>query len=131
MANEKVLVVDDDNIIRHMILRYLQQKGYFALAANDGQRAYELIKKEKFDVLIVDIIMPKMGGIDFIEKVRELGSDAVIIVLSSTDNIEDAIKVMREGKIYDFLRKTSTDVEQLDLIISKALAHRSSTKKSQ
>jgi diguanylate cyclase (GGDEF)-like protein len=124
MANEKILVVDDDNLTRYIIVRYLRQKGYNVLEARDGQSASELVKNEKFDVLIVDLIMPKMSGIDFITKVRESDLEAEIIALSATDKIDDVIQVMRDGKVYDFLRKSATDLEYLDVVISKALERR-------
>lgn len=89
MAN--ILVCDDDKMITEAISIYLQQEGYHIFKAYDGIEAIELIKKEQIDLLIIDVMMPRLDGIHAILKIREFASIPILVLSAKT---EDADKIL-------------------------------------
>lgn len=69
--NEKILIVDDDDKIQNLISIYLQNEGYKTIKANDAMEALNHLKENDFDLIILDIMMPKMDGIEACMKIRE------------------------------------------------------------
>ena len=96
----RILIVDDVTSIRNMLNQYFTRQGWTVLEAADGNEALQLLEKEDFDVILTDIAMPGMGGVTFLEKVKESGKDVSIIVMSATDySTEDAKKLMERGAL--------------------------------
>ena len=101
---EKILVVDDEETIRDLFREYLSQEGFLVKAASSGQAALELIKKENFDLLLIDLLMPAMDGLELVRQVREMGNETVVAILSA---YEIELDKSREEflKIRDFIPK--------------------------
>lgn len=79
----KILVVDDEKTIRDLFREYLGEEGFLVETASSGQAALELINKEKFDLLLIDLIMPEMDGLELLRQVREGGSGAAAAILTA------------------------------------------------
>ena len=79
----KILVVDDEEIIRELFREYLGEEGFLVKVASSGQAALELVKKEKFDLLLIDLIMPEMDGQELLRQVRAAGIKVPAAILTA------------------------------------------------
>ena len=114
--SKRVLVVDDDTPIRKMVCRILQL-GHADLVleqAEDGQQALAALEKEKFDLLILDFMMPVMGGLDVLKALREKGMSLPIIMLTARADEAHVMRTLELGANY-FVRKPFEPKELLTL----------------
>jgi len=86
---KKILVVDDNQLLVQALCEHLEQKGFDTLVANDGKEALERLEKEKPDLIIMDIIMPVMGGVEATRMIRTKGDwkDIPVVAFTSRSNI--------------------------------------------
>lgn len=101
---KQILVVDDEKNIRESITGILQDEGFSARLAKDGHEAIDAVKDEKPDLVLLDIWMPGMDGIDTLKELRSLHSDLQIIMMSGHATIETAVTATKLGA-YDFIEK--------------------------
>lgn len=80
MAGEKILIVDDDKNICELLRLYLEKEGYAVTQAYDGEAAFEAFEREKPNLVLLDVMMPKMDGWEVCRKIRERGSTPVIML---------------------------------------------------
>ncbi|HEV8642624.1 MAG TPA: sigma-54 dependent transcriptional regulator [Methylomirabilota bacterium] len=92
-----VLVVDDEKTICETLAWCLQQEGHRVGTAGSGEEALRLMETEEFDVIITDIIMPGIGGLEVLQKARELNPRAVVILVTAYATVETAVRALREG----------------------------------
>lgn len=114
---QTILVVDDSMHIRKIISKPLARIGYSMLEAADGEKAFEIIKNRKIDLVTLDIIMPGMDGLELLQKIRELYSKAELPVLVVT--VSDSREVVQEAfqkGANAFLRKPFEFEELLDRV---------------
>jgi class 3 adenylate cyclase/CheY-like chemotaxis protein/uncharacterized UPF0146 family protein len=106
IANASLLIVDDNELNRDMLTRRLERLGYHVSCAENGSEALRLLKKESFDLLLLDIIMPVMDGFEVLEqlKAEPLLRDIPIIVLSASDQLDHVVKCIQKGA-QDYLSK--------------------------
>lgn len=121
---KKILVVDDDPDIVLMLTDRLESLGYSTLPAGDGQRALELLESEEPGLVLLDLEMPRMTGLEVLEHLARQEQAALlhhppIIVMTAYGTIERAVEAMKRGA-FDFLTKP-LDVDQLILVMQKAL----------
>ena len=100
----KLLIIDDERAIRSTLTEILQHEGYKAEAAENGEDGLKKFSSENFDVVLCDIKMPKMDGIEFLEKAKAINPDIPIIMISGHGNIETAVEAVKKGA-YDFISK--------------------------
>ena len=81
-SNERILVVEDEPTVRELVASMLSGLGYDVQSCQDGYEALEATKKEDFDLLLVDMIMPKMRGVDLIKQIRETHSDVRALLMT-------------------------------------------------
>ncbi len=117
MAN--ILVVDDDKGIREILEIVLTQEGYEVTSIEDGIKALAKCRRQKYDLIITDLKMPKMDGIEFLKAVKEISPESLVILITAFASGETAVKAMQEGA-YDYLEK-DFDIEDLKSIIQNAL----------
>jgi DNA-binding response OmpR family regulator len=103
-AKIRVLCVDDEHPIRTLLQSQLEQEGYDADIAADGDVAIEKLDAAPFDVVLLDIRMPKVGGIDVLKHIRDRGIKARVIMLTAVDDLTIAMESVRLGAS-DYLTK--------------------------
>jgi CheY-like chemotaxis protein len=103
--NKTILVVDDEAIIRNVVRRKLEQSTpYRVLSADDGQPALELFKTEKVDLVISDLLMPHMNGIDLLRAMKQITPEIPVIIITGYGTLDDAIEAIKLGA-EDFIKK--------------------------
>jgi len=100
----KILVVDDEQSIRDIISELLVQMGHDVVLAVDGMDALEKVQFEKYDLYIVDVFMPRMDGLELVEKIKEIHPLAVVVVITGFSSIDVAVNAVRKGA-YHYLTK--------------------------
>ena len=97
--NMKILLVDDDAFLRDMYATKFQEAGYEVSTAENGAQAMRLIGEEKFDVALLDMVMPGMSGVELLERIMETTSETKCIVLSNQGEQSDIDTANRAGAI--------------------------------
>ncbi|MFW6130968.1 MAG: sigma-54-dependent transcriptional regulator [Candidatus Aminicenantaceae bacterium] len=119
MMKEKILVIDDEVGIRSSLKGVLEDEGYFVETAESGKQGLDLLEKDNFDLVLLDIWLPEMDGVDVLKTIKELNGDYSIIMISGHGNVETAVKTTKLGA-YDFLEKPLT-LEKVVLTVKNAL----------
>jgi len=118
----KILIADDEKVVRESFCDWLTDVGHEVLTAEDGPRALEIIQKEKPGILIADLIMPGMNGIELLKKAKEISPGIEVIIVTAYGSISTAIAAMREGA-YDYIEKPFCP-EKAEFLIDRLLEHR-------
>ncbi|HEX2881712.1 MAG TPA: response regulator, partial [Polyangiaceae bacterium] len=100
----RVLVVDDEENIRVVLRTLLRRHGYEVETAASGDEALAMVESFGPDVVLTDVRMPKMGGLDLLSTLKAKGSEATLIVMSAYGNLDQAIDAMKAGA-YDYIQK--------------------------
>lgn len=114
-----ILVVDDEIGMRDMLSVELGDQGYTVITATNGQEAMTCIKNRKFDLVITDLKMPQMDGLELLENIKSLDSELEVIMATGHGTIESAITAIKNGA-YDFILKPY-NLDELNLLVKKAL----------
>lgn len=114
----KILVVDDEEGMRDFLELMLNRKGYNTVIASNGVEAVELLRSERFDIVIADIKMAPLSGIDVLKEARRLYPEIIVIMISAYATPDTAVEAMREGA-YDYLPKPF-DIDEMYRIIEEA-----------
>lgn len=124
MAEEsKILVIDDERPIRNALKDILEYEKFIVAEAPDGLEGLELLKKGPYDLVLCDIKMPKMDGIDVLEKILEIQPDIPVIMISGHADIDTAVGAIKKGA-YDFIAKP-LDLNRLLITVRNALERQS------
>lgn len=102
--SDNVLVIDDDEIVREVLLEHLENEGYKVTACSNGYRGLELFKNDKFDLVILDIVMPGINGIEVLREIKRLNPHSVVLLVTAFGSIESAVDAMRSGA-FDYITK--------------------------
>jgi two-component system response regulator AtoC len=116
-SKAKVLVVDDEAIMRESLRDWLTSAGYRVFTAENGPQALEVIQREGLRIVITDLVMPGMNGIELTKKAREISPDIEVIITTAYGSIPTAITAMRDGA-YDYIEKPFCP-ERAELLIEK------------
>jgi len=104
MTEKKILLVEDDNIMRVTLEDVLQSEGYDVESVGDGKGAIEIIENNKFDIVLTDIILPKINGIDVLKAIKKVSPDTTVVMMTAYGSIKDAVESMKLGA-YDYITK--------------------------
>jgi two-component system response regulator AtoC len=104
MPQKKILVVDDDESMRHMLSLVLKREGYEVQAVGKGSEALQLASSEAFDFILSDVVMPGMGGLELLQALKEKKVEATVIMMSAYGNLDTAVEAMKSGA-YDYISK--------------------------
>jgi DNA-binding NtrC family response regulator len=115
----KILIVDDERAIRSTLKEILEFESYTVDEAEDGEKALQLLSRSKYDVVLCDIKMPGMDGIEVLEKAMEISPDSPFIMISAHGTIDTAVEATKKGA-YDFLQKPP-DLNRLLVSVRNAL----------
>lgn len=116
---EKILVVDNEKSMREFLAIVLKKEGYFVETAEDGEQAVKVLEREIFDLVLTDIKMPQMSGLDLLKALKNISPDTITIMMTAFASTETAIEAMKEGA-YDYLTKPF-QIDEVKLIIKNAL----------
>ncbi len=119
---EKILVVDDDQSIRNTLSNYLKRQGFEIFSAENGKLALEIVKKKSPDLIITDVRMPEMDGIDLLKNVKEIDNHTQVIIISAFDDMQSTISAMQNGA-YDYIEKP-LEIDKLKIRINRALENK-------
>ena len=115
----RILVVDDDLGMRDLLEIMLSREGYDVTCCGEPEKALQRCRKEGYDLVITDLKMPRMDGIEFLKNVKEIQPECQVILITAFASGNTAVSAMKEGA-YDYLEK-NFDIEELKRIIREAL----------
>ena len=118
----RILVVDDEESLRFFITKGLRKAGYEVEAMADGRSAIERLSKMSYDVVLTDIVMPDVSGLDVLGAVHEMDKDSVVILMTGHGTVENAIDALRKGA-FDYLTKPF-ELKELLVTIDRGLDRR-------
>jgi DNA-binding NtrC family response regulator len=121
LQRNRILVVDDDESLRRVTEVQLQQGGYQVLTAASGQEALDLLQKGPVELVVTDLKMPGMSGLELLKRIRADYPELVVIMVTAFGTIENAVEAMRAGA-YDYVTKP-VHIDELKLTIGRALEH--------
>jgi DNA-binding NtrC family response regulator len=119
MKNFKILVVDDTPVLLEMVKEFLEAEGYAVKTAISGEAALQEIEKEKLDLVIMDIRMPGMSGLEALSEIKKKDAQATVIMMTAYGTTQTAIEAMKYGA-YDYVTKPFKN-EEFKVLIKKAL----------
>ncbi|MCG2722164.1 MAG: sigma-54 dependent transcriptional regulator [Thermodesulfovibrionales bacterium] len=114
----KILIVDDDKNLRKVLVNELSDAGYEVSQADNGIKAVQLIEKEEQDVLLLDLNMPGMNGMEILKQLRELDIPTEVVILTAYATVSTAVEAMKNGA-YDYLTKPF-QIEELITAVERA-----------
>jgi DNA-binding NtrC family response regulator len=119
VRKHKILVVDDEHLIRWSLEQNLKKQGYEVLTAGSGEDALRLVREEAPDLVLLDIQLPGINGLEVLEKIKDQDDEIIVIMVTALGVLETAVKAMRSGA-YDYLNKPF-NLDELAIVIRKAL----------
>ncbi|HUV30943.1 MAG TPA: sigma-54 dependent transcriptional regulator [Acidobacteriota bacterium] len=117
-----ILVVEDKDSMRNMLCQTLVEEGYRVDTAEHGKKALDLVRNKSYDLVLTDLRMPDIDGLDVLSGVKEIDEETSVILMTAYGTIEDAVTAMKKGA-YDFITKPF-DTEHLCVLIGRALENR-------
>ncbi|MBN2801561.1 MAG: sigma-54-dependent Fis family transcriptional regulator [Deltaproteobacteria bacterium] len=127
--NIRVLVVDDDASSLRSVERILKSKGFWVFSSTDGEAAIEVMKEANVDVMLVDLVMPKMNGLEVLKTVKAESRYIQVVMMTAFGDVDSAVEAVKEGA-YDFLTKPFQSADALALSVKKAANHSKLLKKN-
>jgi DNA-binding NtrC family response regulator len=115
-----ILVVDDELIVRDSLTKWFRESGFRTESAENGAAALNKLQAGTWNLMLVDIKMPGMDGIELLHRVRELRKDIIIIIITAFASVDTAVRALKEGA-YDYITKP-IDPDYLDHLVEKAIA---------
>lgn len=119
MKLNKILVVDDEHLIRWSLEQNLKKQGYDVITAGTGEDALRLSREQQPDLVLLDIQLPGISGIEVLEKIKDFDEEIIVVMLTAHGGLETAVNAMRLGA-YDYVSKPF-NLDELSIIIKKAL----------
>jgi len=117
---ERILVVDDDDGVREALSEFLRSLGYSVVSVESGEKALAAFGKGEFDVVMADLIMPKMDGMELLQRIREIkNEDVIFFMITGHPSINTAVEAINRGAD-DYITKPF-HLEDVKLRIAKAL----------
>ena len=114
----RILIVDDEKVVRESLYEWFTEDGYQVDTADSGRQALERLQEATCDILLVDIKMPGMDGLELQRKVKQIAPEAVIIIMTAYASVDTAVQALKEGA-YDYITKPF-DPDDLERIVNKA-----------
>ncbi len=118
----KILLIDDEKNIRRVVSLFLEENGHEVVVCESGKIGLEKLENESFDLILTDLKMPQLSGIDFLRTIRKSGDDTPVIMLTAYGSVESAVEAIKLGAT-DYLTKPPK-LEEIELKISNALSRK-------
>jgi signal transduction histidine kinase len=121
MAKEiPILVVDDEQSVRNVLSQVLKDEGFVVTEAADGEQAMAAFEEALYPLVITDIVMPGLSGIELLEKIKKRNSETQVIIITSHASMDTAIQALRNGA-YDYLFKPFEDINLISTVTKRAI----------
>lgn len=120
MKTLKILAIDDEPIICQSLKLFLEEFQFIVHTAENGIKGLELFSQSSYDIVITDLIMPELSGLEVVKKIREINPSIPIIVASGVDKVSDALEAINAGA-WDYIAKPITDMNVLRFTIDRAI----------
>src|SRR5258707_6156398 len=114
----RVLVVDDASLLRKLVTEQLRRADFDAAPAASGKQALETLREEDYDVVLLDIMMPDLSGLDALREIRKFEDSPEVVMLTADTSLATGVEAMRQGA-YDYLTKPVT-LDEMEAVIRKA-----------
>src|SRR2546423_9338711 len=114
----RILVVDDDGLLRKLVTEQLAKGDFDAAPAASGQQALDILRDTDYDVILLDITMPGLSGLDTLREIRKLEDPPEVVMLTADTSLATGVEAMRHGA-YDYLTKPAT-LDEMEAVIRKA-----------
>jgi two-component system response regulator PilR (NtrC family) len=114
-----ILVVDDEKSMREILEIFLTSEGYKVSVAENGEKAIDAVKKDIYDLVITDMNMPKVGGLELLKNVKQLNPDTIVVIITAFGTTESAVEAMKLGS-YDYIQKPF-QMDDIRLVVKNAL----------
>jgi DNA-binding NtrC family response regulator len=118
----RILIVDDEEIVIKSCLRILGGGDYYVEVAHDGREALRKIEENPYDVMILDVVMPNMGGLEVLRRVKETHPDMDVIMVTGLSQVDTVVQARKLGA-RDFISKP-VEPDELRLVVQRALERR-------
>ncbi|HLV32110.1 MAG TPA: sigma-54 dependent transcriptional regulator [Chitinispirillaceae bacterium] len=122
MVKKRILVVDDNELFRDSVIETLNRQGYDTDAAVNGLDALEKLPNSRYDLVISDMKMPRMSGIELLEKIKNIDPDIPFLIITAYGAIETAVEAMKKGA-FDFIQKSDNLIRELEMAVERALQY--------
>jgi DNA-binding NtrC family response regulator len=129
MRTAKILVIDDEPMISGMLYEALQKKSYDVCVADSGQEGLHQIKSNEYDLIITDVYLGDINGIDILKTAKQIEPDTGVIVITGHGSVESAVEAMRVGA-YDYLTK-GFSIDEIELTVEKFFKYQKLVKENQ
>ncbi|MEN8220934.1 MAG: sigma-54 dependent transcriptional regulator [Pseudomonadota bacterium] len=116
---EQILIIEDDEIIRETLAEVLEKQYYAVHQAADGASAFTLIKKHNYDLILLDLKLPDMHGLDVMQKMRDFDGRALVVVMTAYPEVRTAVSALKAGA-YDYINKPF-ELDEMKELIRRAL----------
>ncbi len=126
--HRKILIVDDEPSVRHSLREWFREDGFAVETAEDGETALRKMSGGPFDIIVVDLKMPGMDGIELQKRVREIDQEAAVIILTAFASVETAVQALKLGA-FDYITKP-VDPDDLSNTVRNALKQRELTEEN-
>ncbi|HWU40639.1 MAG TPA: response regulator, partial [Candidatus Acidoferrum sp.] len=94
---ERILIVDDEEQMRDLLAKVLEKNGYQVSSAGDGGHALSLLEREPMDLVVTDVRMPGLNGMEALRAIKELNPDIVVLIMTAFGSIDQAVQAVKEG----------------------------------
>jgi DNA-binding NtrC family response regulator len=128
MDKTKILIIDDEMIMRESLAGWLKRDGHDVVSAASGEDAMQILKNSRFDILLVDIKMEGMSGLDVLRLVKESDPDVAVVMITAYGSISTAVEAMKKGA-YDYFLKPF-DPDALGVLIDKIILHQAQAREN-
>jgi DNA-binding NtrC family response regulator len=122
LMGARILIVDDEEIVIKSCLRILGGGDYYVEVAHDGREALRKIEENRYDVMILDVVMPNMGGLEVLRRVKETHPDMDVIMVTGRSLVDTVVQARKLGA-RDFISKPF-EPDELKLVVQRALERR-------
>lgn len=116
---KRILVVDDEKVIGDALSKFLTKKGYYAMTARSGEEALEKVKEEKPHLILLDIMMPGLGGIETLKRIKEIDKEVAVVMITAVNEDDIGRKCMELGA-YDYITKP-LNIDYLETVLMTKL----------
>ena len=117
MSIEKILVVDDDDLSREYLCEALQRNGFSVESAVDGREAVNMINSRSYDMVFLDMKMPKMNGLEVLDRIKKVSNETIVVIMTAYGTIETAVEAMKK-EAYDYVIKPFS-IDQIEMLLKR------------